>query len=180
MPGMDHGDMDMDNGEADGHDHSEADHDSFDDVPEDFRAQLTEAIEIYIQGKDAFIDSDLEEASSAFEEFISKLEEIGEHGLSGSGHEAWMESYHSLTETAAQIIESDDVDEARSPFRTLSDELIAAVQMFGIDGAVYHQYCPMAFDDEGATWLSTEEQIRNPYLPDTMMGCGGVIERIEH
>jgi len=51
MPGMDHGDMDMDNGEADGHDHSEADHGSFDDVPEDFRAQLTEAIEIYIQGK---------------------------------------------------------------------------------------------------------------------------------
>ena len=179
MPGMDHGDMDMDNGEADGHDHSEADHGSFDDVPEDFRAQLTEAIEIYIQGKDAFIDSDLEEASSAFEEFISKLEEIGEHGLSGSGHEAWMESYHSLTETAAQIIESDDVDEARSPFRTLSDELIAAVQMFGIDGAVYHQYCPMAFDDEGATWLSTEEQIRNPYLPDTMLGCGEVIERLE-
>ena len=178
--GHDHGQMDGDGDDLEEHDHSEAGHDSFDDVPEDFRTQLTEAIEIYIRGKDAFIDSDLEEASSAYEEFISKLEEIGEHGLSGSGHEAWMESYNSLKESATLIIDSDDVDEARSPFRALSDELIAAVLMFGIDGAVYHQYCPMAFDDEGAFWLSTEEQIRNPYMPDTMMGCGEVIERIEN
>ena len=178
--GHDHGQMDGDGDDMEEHDHSEADHDSFDDVPDDFRAQLTEAIEIYIRGKDAFIDSDLEEASSAYEAFITKLEEIGEHGLSGDGHEAWMESYNSLKESATQIIESDDVDEARSPFRTLSDELIAAVQMFGIDGAVYHQYCPMAFDDEGATWLSNDEQIQNPYLPDTMLGCGEVIERLEN
>ena len=180
--GHDHGQMeaDMDRGEPEEHDHSEADHDTFDDVPEDFRAQLTEAIEIYIRGKDAFIESDLANTQSAYESFISKLEEIGIHGLSGDGHMAWMDSYEELTTHASGIVSAGNIDSARESFRNLSDELIRAVQMFGIDGAVYHQYCPMAFDDEGAYWLSNDEQIQNPYLPDTMLGCGEVIERLEN
>lgn len=52
--------------------------------------------------------------------------------------------------------------------------------MFGIEGVVYHQYCPMVFGNVGANWLSSEEQIQNPYLPETMLGCGEVIERIEN
>ncbi len=181
--GHDHGQMDgddMDRGEAEEHDHSESDHESFDDVPEDFRAQLTETIEIYILGKNAFIDSDMEEASSEFETFISQLEEIGEHGLSGSGHEAWMESWSALMASATELTEAGEIEEARFAFRTLSDELIKAIHLFGIESVVYHQYCPMAFDDEGAYWLSSEEQIQNPYLPETMLMCGEVIERLEN
>ena len=154
-------------------------HEQFVDVSAEFRIQLTEAIEAYIRGKDAFVNSDLQTAISEYETFISELEEIGEHGLSGSGHEAWMQSYGSLVDSAHKITESDDIEQARSAFRTLSDNLIMAVQMFGIDGVVYQQYCPMAFDDEGANWISSEEQIQNPYLPDTMLMCGEVIERIE-
>lgn len=173
-----------DHGQVEDHDRSEArdeehDHESFDDVPDDFRANLTEAIEIYISGKDAFVDSDIEGATAEYQRFIEKLEEIGIHGLEGDGHMAWMESYELLVEHAETIIQTDDIDEARTAFRQLSDELIKAVQKFGIEGVVYHHYCPMAFDDEGANWLSSEEQIQNPYLPETMLGCGEVIERIE-
>jgi membrane fusion protein, copper/silver efflux system len=178
VPVHDHGDVtDRPARETETHDgHS---HEQFEDVPAEFRIQLTETIEAYIRGKDAFVNSDLQTAASEFETFISKLQEIGEHGLSGSGHEAWMESYGSLTNFATEIIESDDIEQARSAFRALSDDLIMAVQMFGIEDVVYHQYCPMAFDDEGAYWLSDQEQIQNPYLPETMPGCGEVIERIE-
>ncbi len=173
--GHDHGEM---GGDMDDHDHS-AEHEPFDDVPSDFRAMLTEAIEAYITGKDGFVESDLGAAQSGFEIFREKLNEIGEHGLSGDGHMAWMETWSVLTEHADTITETDDIEEARSAFRHLSDELIKAVHLFGVEGVVYHQYCPMAFDDEGADWLSTEEQIQNPYLPETMLMCGEVIERIE-
>ncbi|MCC5941147.1 MAG: efflux RND transporter periplasmic adaptor subunit [Balneolaceae bacterium] len=171
-----------------GHDHGTMDHDDhademdiepFDDVPEDFRSKLTAAIEAYITGKDALVESDLSGAQSGFNAFIDKLNEIGEHGLSGDGHMAWMESWSALMEHAEGITAADDIEEARTHFRHLSDDLIKAVQLFGIEGVVYHQYCPMAFDDEGAYWLSSEEQIQNPYLPETMLGCGEVIESIE-
>tara|TARA_R100001143_G_scaffold63595_1_gene73217 strand:+ start:34437 stop:36224 length:1788 start_codon:yes stop_codon:yes gene_type:complete len=151
----------------------------YSDVPEQFRSQLTEAIQIYLEGKDALVESDLENSKQHFLSFASKLEEIGIHGLSGNGHMAWMESYERLMEQAGRITATDDIEEARDAFRRLSDELINAVQLFGIDGVVYHQYCPMAFGNEGANWLSNEEQIQNPYLPETMLTCGEVIERIE-
>jgi membrane fusion protein, copper/silver efflux system len=172
-----------------GHDHGamergdhadEMDHEPFNDVPEEFRAKLTSAIEAYITGKDALVESDLSGAQGGFNGFIDKLEEIGIHGLSGDGHMAWMESYEKLTSHASDIISAGDLNEARGSFRLLSDQLIAAVQKFGIESVVYHQYCPMAFGDEGANWISSEEQIQNPYLPDTMLGCGEVIERIEN
>jgi membrane fusion protein, copper/silver efflux system len=173
--GHDHGEM---NGDMDDHDHT-TDHEPYDDVPSDFRVMLTEAIEAYITGKDGFVESDLSAAQSGFEAFREKLDEIGEHGLSGDGHMAWMESWSELMDHSETITQADDIEDARSAFRHLSDELIKAVHLFGIEGVVYHQYCPMAFDDEGADWLSTENQIQNPYLPETMLMCGEVIERIE-
>ncbi|NBB76682.1 MAG: efflux RND transporter periplasmic adaptor subunit, partial [Bacteroidetes bacterium] len=150
--GHQHGDMEM----------SEEDHsgqqagtsvESFDDVPDEFREMFTEAIEIYLNGKDALVESDLAGAQSAYINFNSTLEEIGIHGLSGDGHMAWMESYEVLTGHASDIASAGDLDAARTSFRNLSDELIRAVKMFGVAGVVYHQYCPMAFDNEGGDWL---------------------------
>lgn len=153
-------------------------HEPFDDVPADFRAMFTGAIEAYITGKDAFVESDLDGAKAGFEQFRVKLNEIGEHGLPGDGHMAWMGTWAVLMNHSETITQTNDIKEARTAFRDLSNELIKAVHLFGIEGVVYHQYCPMAFNDEGGYWLSNEEQIQNPYLPETMLMCGEVIERI--
>ncbi|MFU8813293.1 MAG: DUF3347 domain-containing protein [Balneolaceae bacterium] len=159
----------------DSHDHTDA----FESVSDDFRAELTKAVETYISAKDELFESNLNSAKSEFEAFKDSIEAIGKHTVSGDGHVAWMESYDKLIEHAEAITASKDLDEARLTFRHLSNELIHAVNQFGIEGVVYHQYCPMAFNNEGANWLSTNEQVQNPYLPDTMPGCGQVIERIE-
>ncbi|NJN26228.1 MAG: DUF3347 domain-containing protein [Cyclobacteriaceae bacterium] len=36
----------------------------------------------------------------------------------------------------------------------------------------------MAFNDEGAFWLSKEEEIYNPYFGDKMLKCGRMEEKI--
>ena len=109
----------------------------------------------------------------------SQLEEIGEHRLEGNDHMKWMETYSKIESGLTEITGSADLEEIRTHFYGLSETLIAGIKDFDVEGVVYHQQCPMAFDNEGGSWLSSEEQIRNPYMPDTMMGCGGVIERIE-
>lgn len=162
------------------HDHSEEQKiERFEDVSDSFHTSLTDVLEAYLSGKDALLESDLDVARAEFESFSSKLESIGEHGLSGDGHMAWMESYSEMSEHASFITSADDIDEAHSAFRQLSEELINAVQQFGVDVVVYHQYCPMAVDSDGANWLSKNENVQNPYTPETMLGCGEVIERIE-
>jgi Cu(I)/Ag(I) efflux system membrane fusion protein len=37
----------------------------------------------------------------------------------------------------------------------------------------------MAFNNEGAYWLSDSEQIRNPYFGDKMLTCGVVKEKLQ-
>ncbi len=151
----------------------------FEDVPESFKGQLTEVIELYLIGKDALVESEFEPAVEVFTRMKERVQAIGEHSLPGSGHEAWMERYAALTQHGNLLAEADDIDEVRTQFRFISDELIKAVRQFGVEGVVYQQYCPMTFDWEGSYWLSTEEQIANPYLPETMLMCGEVIERLE-
>ena len=36
----------------------------------------------------------------------------------------------------------------------------------------------MAFDNQGAYWLSNAKQIRNPYFGEKMLTCGEVKEKL--
>lgn len=182
-----HGDMEMDDSEVNGSemeqmdDHS--DHQMQEDpdaeISDEFREEFTDLLQIYLSLKDELIESNLENAVNRAEEFTAELEKIGEHRLEGDAHMAWMESYSAIMEQIELMTEANTIEVYREAFSQLSDQLIRDVKTFGIQGVVYHQYCPMAFDNEGADWLSSEEQIQNPYLPETMPGCGEVIERIE-
>ena len=145
----------------------------------DFESEFTELIESYLVLKDALIDSDAEAALSTASRMESQLEEIGEHRLEGDDHMKWMDSYSKIKSDLTEITGSTDLDKIRTHFYGLSETLIASVKDFNIEGVVYHQHCPMAFNNEGGSWLSSEEQVQNPYMPDTMLGCGRVIEKIE-
>ena len=145
----------------------------------DFKAEFTRLIESYLVLKNHLVESNSKEAFETAGDLSSLLEEIGKHRLEGDDHMAWMEVYDSVESQLNAVTNSTDLDELRTHFLPLSEELAEAAQRFGVDGVVYVQHCPMAFDNEGGSWLSSEEQIRNPYLPDTMLGCGRVIDSIE-
>lgn len=67
------------------------------------------------------------------------------------------------------------LDEKRQSFRMISEQLYTLINTVQYDREkVYHQFCPMAFNDEGAYWLSNSDKIQNPYLPKTMLICGEV------
>jgi Cu(I)/Ag(I) efflux system membrane fusion protein len=38
----------------------------------------------------------------------------------------------------------------------------------------------MANNNMGAKWLSTEEQIRNPFYGDAMLTCGSVVDILDN
>lgn len=67
-----------------------------------------------------------------------------------------------------------DVAGWRDEFVSLSTVLIRWVMEFGNPGTekVYVQHCPMANSDQGADWLSMDEDIRNPYYGSQMLTCG--------
>lgn len=178
VPVHDHGQM-QDRPVREGSDRQTQIIDHSDHIPGDFRSEVTGLVQSYLEMKDALFASDFGEARQKAAEAEQKLEAIGEHRLDGSAHTAWMQTWNNLQGHLRPMAASEDIETLRGEFRYLSDLMVVTVKSFGIEGVVYQQYCPMAFGDEGAYWLSSEEQIRNPYLPESMPGCGEVIERIE-
>lgn len=144
-------------------------------VPDEFEKELTGLVQTYLLLKEALIESNPEQAAEIAGQATDQLQSIGEHRLEGDAMNAWMQTYQQLWDPLNSIKNSSNMEEIKEEFGSLSGVLIEAVQTFGIEGVVYHQYCPM----EDKSWLSSEEQIHNPYMSETMPGCGEIIERIE-
>ncbi len=73
-----------------------------------------------------------------------------------------------------------DIEYKRIPFSGLSNHVYELLQSIELSGTtIYHQYCPMAFNDKGAYWLSPYEDIQNPYFGKKMLECGETEDRID-
>ncbi|SEW50394.1 DUF3347 domain-containing protein [Chitinophaga arvensicola] len=69
----------------------------------------------------------------------------------------------------------------RASFQMVSDMLFDLVKNTGLKGhTIYHQYCPMAFDDKGAYWLSDKAAIQNPYFGHKMLTCGETTDSLTY
>jgi len=144
-------------------------------TPQEFKVQLQELLQQYINLKNALVESDPEAAAEAAARFVEYLDEVDMTLLEGQPHMYWMDQMRAMQQHAKSIAESQDVEEQRKQFGFLSDLLIKTVEAFGTARAeLYVQHCPMAFDDAGADWLSYEDEVLNPYFGDRMLKCGTV------
>ncbi|MNY17937.1 hypothetical protein D3C86_1512860 [compost metagenome] len=81
---------------------------------------------------------------------------------------------------ASKIGAAADIEAQRALFSDLSNDFIARVKASGLNsGEVYVEYCPMALNDKGASWLSNQKDIKNPYFGESMLTCGEVKETIK-
>jgi len=86
---------------------------------------------------------------------------------------------YSEAELAERIERDDDIEEQRKVFKVLSEQMykLATNNKFEFS-TLYKQYCPMAFDNAGAYWLSETKEIFNPYFGDEMLRCGKIEETL--
>lgn len=79
------------------------------------------------------------------------------------------------------LIENGGLDARRESFNMVSEMLYDFVKTTGLKSTtVYRQYCPMAFNDKGAYWLSDKAEILNPYFGDEMLNCGSVSDTLRY
>ena len=149
------------------------------ETPIAFKKQLGELTEAYIILKDAFVQTDPSAAVAAAMSFSTTLAQVDETLLVGDAQAYWLKKWKNLQKHSEKIAKIGDVEKQRKQFQGVTKLLIPSLQAFGVEGTtIYIQHCPMAFNNRGADWLSTEEQIRNPYFGDKMMKCGSVTGKI--
>ena len=144
-------------------------------TPDLFRDQLDNALVNYIALKDAFVETNAESASAAATSLLETIDLVDPNLIEGESHDYWTELLTAIKGHGKQIVTTDDVEKQREQFDYVSEAIIKSLRAFGTtDQTYYVQYCPMAIDNKGARWVSTAEQIRNPYFGDKMMKCGAV------
>ncbi len=84
------------------------------------------------------------------------------------------ESNAKLKSAASAIAASNDLATQRAAFSQFSNAAETFFKGTLEGGTLYKQHCPMAFDGEGADWLSNEAAVKNPYFGDKMLNCGSV------
>jgi Cu(I)/Ag(I) efflux system membrane fusion protein len=145
-----------------------------------FTAQLTSVFEDYIKMKNAFVATDAQEVSKDAQTVAKSLQEVNMELLKGDTHMAWMDQLKILNSSIKNIAASSDIEEQREAFSNFNNEFYKSLKMFGLkDETAYYQFCPMAFDDLGAYWISESEEIRNPYFGDMMLSCGETKETLK-
>jgi membrane fusion protein, copper/silver efflux system len=145
------------------------------ETPVEFRRQITGVARAYFDVKNALVNDNPEAAAKAAQNLSETLAKTDMGLLDDKTHDHWMMLLKPLVEDARMITGTTDIEEQREHFYTLSLHIIEMTESFGIEiDKVYRQFCPMAFDDEGAPWLSESEEILNPYFGDMMLRCGEV------
>ncbi|RBP32954.1 Cu(I)/Ag(I) efflux system membrane fusion protein [Oceanihabitans sediminis] len=149
-------------------------------VSKDFQNQLKAVFNDYNQLKDALVKDDTNNSAEEAKKLLSHLSKVDMKLVKDKeAHEHWMVLEKEIKNSATSISNTSEIADQRRSFKSLSTHLTNAIEVFGINEKVYHQYCPMVDNDTGAYWLSKEEKVLNPYFGDAMLRCGEVKQVIE-
>jgi Cu(I)/Ag(I) efflux system membrane fusion protein len=108
------------------------------------------------------------------QKLATSLQAVEAASLEGEAAQKWTALNKALQADVMKLNEANDLGASRNAFPVLSDDMAAAVEAFGANEKLYKQYCPMANNSQGAIWLSSSQEIRNPYYGDAMLECGEV------
>ena len=151
---------------------------------EAFNQKVANAINSYLDMKNAFVDSDTLNIKSSAAKFITSVDSIQLNELQKDDSlilQAAQQQVSEIKANASPILQDSDLKQMRQDFSMVSENLYPFLKTIGYEGdKLYWQNCPMAFgEDKPANWLSNTSEIINPYLgknnpeyKSAMLHCG--------
>ena len=134
----------------------------------------------YLEVKDALIESDLTLTSKAAASLLEELILIKTDSIDGEILSYWINLKNAIQDHGSAIVGAATIEVQRKQFEFLSDTFIEALKVFGVNTETFYvQYCPMAFENQGADWISNVSDIQNPYFGESMLTCGIVTDSIK-
>lgn len=147
-----------------------------------FNGQFENFLSNYYHLKDAFVASNDTMATSFATILAASADSL--HLKEIKADTSIVEMAGSYVQTvsseAKALVGEKDIESKRKSFQMISDAMYDLVRTVRYDNeVVYHQFCPMAFNDAGAYWLSSTADIKNPYFGKKMLTCGEVKDSID-
>jgi superoxide dismutase len=147
--------------------------------PREFGYQIDTFFGSYLSLEEALVKGDTVDANSAAKGMKVILELIGDTQFDGEAQRAWENHKEGYLKNLTEFQHVKGLEEKRSYFSHISEILYCTFKSFDMEvGDIHVAYCPMAFDNKGAYWLTKNHKIRNPYFGDKMLKCGEIAEII--
>jgi len=143
-----------------------------------FRKAQTLITDAYFIAEDALAKDNFKESKTALFalNIVLSATTTKTFDLSEKATKKWNEIRNQLILLTNHAQHWQDIEEARKAFKGLSQSMLSLEQSFSHESSdsYYEIFCPMAFDNTGASWLSKEKDVNNPYFGASMLKCGEV------
>lgn len=134
----------------------------------------------YLKWKDALTNDDFKLAQQMAKKMKSTLSSIDMNIFKDDAHVLWMDYSKGLNASLEHVEHYSDIEQLRKSFMKASAIMIKMVETFKpVNQVIYIQHCPMANNNNGADWLSTDKEIKNPYFGSSMLTCGEVTKEVK-
>lgn len=145
-------------------------------IDETIKNQLNEVLLAYYNLKNALVASHATDAQEMTGYVLSSLNQVDTKKMTKEQVEFFKKHIDLLKLDLHGIAKTTDIEAQRAYFHGISANMKQLIATFKANKQkTYEQRCPMAFDNKGASWLSAESEIKNPYYGSRMMKCGSVI-----
>jgi Cu(I)/Ag(I) efflux system membrane fusion protein len=149
-------------------------------VSSKFKKQLGIFVSNYLSIKDALANDDASKAQNSAINAQKSLKKVAMKSLKGDEHTTWMQASKHIAMKLKSLAKTNELKAQRVEFLELSSSLLGIVQVLGVempnDKKLYSEFCPMADNNKGGYWLSSEKEIKNPFFGQQMLTCGSVKE----
>lgn len=138
---------------------------------------LSLIIDAYLQLKNGLVNDDEKAAADAAEKMLGAFNGFDKSSLDESKATEYDEIEESAVENAEHIAKS-EIYHQREHLTVLSEDINDLITLIGTDQKLYLDFCPMANNNKGATWISETEEISNPYMGAKMPKCGKIQQEL--
>lgn len=122
--------------------------------------KIGDVYKAYSKLQNAFVNTNAKNAAEAASKLKAAMQTVGVD--------------ETVLKAVSTIEGTTDIELQRTQFVVITAEMEKMLANSLDAGMVYKMYCPMAFKNKGAYWLSSDKQVQNPYFGDKMMRCGRV------
>ncbi|WP_343560606.1 DUF3347 domain-containing protein [Sphingobacterium sp.] len=133
----------------------------------------------YFVLKDALIAADHQAVTAGAAKLSNLLTTLKSTSLTTTEQQVWKTQANSLAQHSKALQNAKDLAKQRLAFVSLSDEVYKLAKSSKPALPVYQQKCPMFNSGKGATWLSLDKEVKNPYYGAQMLTCGSTIQTIQ-
>jgi Cu(I)/Ag(I) efflux system membrane fusion protein len=142
-------------------------------------SELASVLDQYYKLKESFVKSDSTGVPAAAKGVSTALTAFANDSSVSQSLRTSTDSMQLALNSLAHQSGKVNLEQQRAAFEKVSDQMTAILKTAGWkNGQTYRQFCPMAFNDKGAHWLSNSSEIRNPYFGDRMLECGEVTDSL--